>query len=51
MVYVLTLQGLIGLLNGLGAQHLLHFGITFGKDFHLVLTEVLKGCLYNCNSL
>lgn len=51
MVYVLTLQGLIELLNGLGALHLLHFGITFGKGFHFVLTEVLKGCLYNCNSL
>lgn len=49
MVYVLTLQGLIGLLNGFGTLHLLHFGITFGKGFHLVFTKFVKGCLYNCN--
>ena len=49
MVYVLTLQGLIGLLNGFGALHLLHLGITFGKGFHLGFTKVLKGSLYNCN--
>lgn len=25
-------------------------GVTLGKSFHLALSEILKSCLYNCNS-